>query len=227
MEKKETMLGRILVILVTVPAEMLGALVDLIEKLVSKEGREWFAAFKKFLRKEEVWAKQVVNTILVLDPAKIFNPAEFIGQGWSIWKGPVDGKGLKGEDDHDQANDTLTEVDFAQVVFDTCLNEGELSITGEEKLERLKAIPGRIRLGAKVGVALWDDYQKNKDNSILEWLYHEHQISCLDFCGDILRFPLGNRNVLCLCRFIDRWRWNMRWLGNNWDSVSRSAGLAK
>lgn len=53
---RESMLGRIVTMLVTVPAEWLGTLVDLVEKLLGKDaGAEWFSALGRFLRKENAW----------------------------------------------------------------------------------------------------------------------------------------------------------------------------
>lgn len=46
------MLGKIMRVLVTVKAEWLGALADLMEKLTSPEGDIWFKKLKLFLRKE-------------------------------------------------------------------------------------------------------------------------------------------------------------------------------
>ena len=46
------MLGKVVRVLVTVRAEWLGALADLIEKLTSLEGESWFKNIKLFLRKE-------------------------------------------------------------------------------------------------------------------------------------------------------------------------------
>ncbi len=50
------MLGNLIKLIVTVPAEMLGTLADLVWKLTSDKGPEWFEELKKFLRKEKTWA---------------------------------------------------------------------------------------------------------------------------------------------------------------------------
>ena len=118
-----------------------------------------------------------------------FDPVKFIGKNWSLIP-----------EEHDTRCDALTEVDFGKVQFETCLKEDEtLIIKGEENLTRLKA--GRdIRLGATVFMGLWEDYQKNKENSTLENLYKEKSIAYLDFFGDVLLDPDGYRRVLYLCR---------------------------
>jgi len=50
------MLGKIVRMIVTVPAEWLGTLGDLLEKLTGAEGSVWLTALKRFLRKENQWA---------------------------------------------------------------------------------------------------------------------------------------------------------------------------
>jgi len=51
-------LFRIVELIVTVPKTMLGTLVDLLEKLTGQEGESWFKQFKRFLRKENIrWRK--------------------------------------------------------------------------------------------------------------------------------------------------------------------------
>ena len=145
-----------------------------------------------------------------------FDPVKFIGKNWSLIP-----------EEHDTRCDALTEVDFGKVQFETCLKEDEtLIIKGEEKLTRLKA--GRdIRLGATVFMGLWEDYQKNKENSTLENLYKEKSIAYLDFFGDVLLDPSGDRLVLCLCRDDDgEWAWDYYWLERDWDAHDRSASLA-
>jgi len=68
------MLGKIVRVLVTVKAEWLGALADLMEKLTSPEGDSWFKNLKLFLRKEPCqWEvekpaePQPINTIIRVD----------------------------------------------------------------------------------------------------------------------------------------------------------------
>lgn len=66
---RESMLGRIVTLVVTVPAEWLGTLVDLLEKLLGKEaGQDWFTALGKFLRKEEAWSgkKSILRSLSTL-----------------------------------------------------------------------------------------------------------------------------------------------------------------
>ncbi len=137
--------------------------------------------------------------VLRLDSSHNFDPAEFIGQGWTVWRGPKDGNGLEGEEELDVKESNLAEIDFGQVLFETCLREGETSIKGEEKLQRMIAF-GNIRLGGKAFLDLWLDWQANKENSVLEWLHRNRQITYLDFFGLVLRSPSGNRYVLYLYR---------------------------
>jgi hypothetical protein len=153
--------------------------------------------------------------ILRINPVAAFHPTEFIGKGWTVWKGPADGDGLSGEEELDTHSSSLNEVDFSRVLFESCLKEGEPSIKGEEKLRRLKAT-GNIQFGGNVFLSLWFDYIANRENSCLEWLRRNRNITYLDFFGFVLRGPDGGRYVLCLYWLDSGWSWNADWLGFDW-----------
>ena len=157
--------------------------------------------------------------------AESFNLATFIGKGWFVWKGPKDGNGLEDEEDRDVREDNLTEVDWNAVLFETTLKEGETSITGEEKLNRSKET-GNIRLGGRAFLSLWQDYQKNKENSVLEKLRQTRNILDICFFGLVLRRLLGRRSVLSLYFNGGEWQWGCRWLGCSWRAGAPSASLA-
>ena len=106
----------------------------------------------------------------------------------------------------------------------TSLEKGESQITGEEKLARLKE-SGNVLYCAKVFLSLWEDYQTNKENSVLEYLYHQEGITYIDFFGDVPQSPDGGRSVLCLCRdgddayddsYNDSWYWYDYLLEDDW-----------
>ncbi len=140
----------------------------------------------------------------------------FDNENWTFWKGPKDGNGLNGEEERDRVSLSLTEVDFEKTDFLTCLEKGESSITGEEKLIRLKKL-SRPLYGANQFLGLWEDYQKNKAASVLERLCQQKGITYIDFFGDILRGPGGGRCVLYLYRSGDgSWGWGCGWLGGDW-----------
>ncbi len=77
----DNMLGKLMKLIVTVPAEWLGTLVDLVEKLCGDEGRKWLNALKLFLRKENPW--DIRN--------------------WQVWKTILLGTGPKTADDFRKA----------------------------------------------------------------------------------------------------------------------------
>ena len=183
-------------------------------------------------QKGKMFAAFVENNfrVFVSDPkvirTKFFDPARFIGKDWTIWRGPADGDGLTGEEDIDPRSRDIAEFEVSRIFFETCLGEGENSITGEEKLFRQRKA-GHIRLGGNAFLGLWEDYQANKENSILEWLYQTRKITYLDFFGDILRGPGGRRIVLYLFRYDDgQWDWYCSWLDYGWDASFLSAGCA-
>ena len=158
---------------------------------------------------------------------KLFDPAKFLDKGWTTWKGPSDGDGLSGDEDVDPRSLAFSEIEVGKFLFETCLEEGEKRIAGEEKFRRLKERPDFIRFGGNVFLALWEDYQANKKSSILEWLYQTQKVSFMDFFGTILRGPHGSRIVLYLCRCDGgRWRWSSGWLGHVWAACYPSVGCA-
>jgi hypothetical protein len=163
--------------------------------------------------------------IIRINPDLKFDPTEFIGSGWTVWKGPADGDGLKGEQDLDKRSLALTEVDLAAAIFESGLKKGESSINGEEKLKRLRS-SANTQFGGNVFLALWQDYQQNKENSCLEWLWRNRKISWVSFFGLVLRSPHGSRHVLFLCRSGGVWYWGYIWLGDGWVASFLSAGLA-
>ena len=155
-------------------------------------------------------AKQVVSRILSIPRPAPFDPVAFIGKGWKVLAGETDNRAVK-----------LTEVDFARVNFETCLN-GEPKISGEDKLKRLRE-GGDILLDSGVFLALWNE----EGHKTLNWLHETKGITYLDFFGTILGSPHGYRNVLCLCRDDDgRWFWSCHWLDHDWYAKNFSASLA-
>jgi hypothetical protein len=145
--------------------------------------------------------------------AKPFNVEKFLGKGWKV-------------DEQDERSIALAQIELSALQFETCLKEGESSIVGKEKLTRLKE-SGKILLGANAFFGLWEDYQTNKENSVLEWLWRNHKISYLDFFGTILRSPSGGRDVFYLYRRgRGEWHWGSHWLDRRWRAGDLSAVLA-
>lgn len=68
------MLGRIVKELMTVRDECLGALVDLLEKLKSKDGLEWLKKLKQFLRGEMTLIRHIIDC----------DVQPWIPKGWGI-----------------------------------------------------------------------------------------------------------------------------------------------
>jgi hypothetical protein len=153
-----------------------------------------------------------------------FSPAEFIGQGWTVWKGPANGNGLEGDEDRDVREDDLSVIDWDQILLETHLQGEETSVHGEEKLRCIIA-SGNIQLGGKAFLSLWEDDQANRKNSVLEKLRRKG-VTRIYFFGLRLRNPDGNRCVLCLYWYDGRWSWDYDWLGNRWGDRSPSAVLA-
>lgn len=71
---RDSMLGKILTLVVTAPEEVLGALTDLLEKLIfGHDKREFLTEFRKFLRKEECWVTKKAGKVVA-------NLIRFVGE---------------------------------------------------------------------------------------------------------------------------------------------------
>ncbi len=132
---------------------------------------------------------------LVIDRSKPFDPVKFIGRGWEVAE-------------QDERSLALTGIDFSDVRFESGHQEGEGVITGEVKLERLKAMP-EIRLDAKIGQALYEE----PGQATLRFIYEHFGVSWFELGGTVLRGLGGGRYFLCLGRRDDgSWHWYYFWL---------------
>jgi len=188
------------------------------QQIIKDDPDDFFRRFLKFLAN----GGRVVLGGLKVATAP-FDPVAFLGEKWAFWKGPKDGNGLEGEEERDKTSAALTEVDFGLAEFLTCLEKDEPPIKGEEKHARLKK-SGRTRYGVTVFMGLWLDYLARETESVLEMLFKEKGITYIDFFGDILRDPDGNRCVLYLYRLGDgQWYWDYDWLDYDFDEQNFSA----
>lgn len=160
--------------------------------------------------------------IIQIDRVRTFDPAKFVNKGLTIWRGPVDGEGLKGDEDQDLRALALTEIDLNAVQFDTCLEEGEGLVSGEEKLLRLKA-KSSIRLDAGAFQAIWENREMIPDSWKVDATGNTRYIY---FDGTVLRSPSGLRYVLYLYFEDGEWYWDYDWLSDGRSSGNPSAVLA-
>lgn len=162
------------------------------------------------------------SNILKLDN-RLFGPAEFIGHGWTIWKGPEDGDGLYGKEEQDERSLALSEVNLTDVYLRTMLENHEGQVSYATWLERLKR-SGLIRLDAKVFQTFWENQNliperwKEKTNGHTTYIY---------FDGTILRDPGGLRHIIFLCWTGMAWRWRTVWAGHDFHLGCFSAVLPK
>src|SRR3989344_2479392 len=96
------------------------------------------------------------SRMIKIDRSKPFNPAEFIGKGWSVWRGTADGDGLSGEEEQDAQSLALSEIDLSQILLEAHLKKGESYTSGEERLRRLKTAQ-RAKLDAGVFQTFWEN----------------------------------------------------------------------
>ncbi len=156
---------------------------------------------------------------------KTFDPAKFIGNGWTIWKGDPTGEGLEGDEEQDAASLALAEVDFRTLTqeanFLTGLEGTETVVTGEDKRDRL--IVKATQADARIGQALFEE----KGQTTLRWLYDTLKITWFELLGTTLRNSDGDRSALYLHRQDDgSWGWDYRWLGFGRRTDSPALSLA-
>lgn len=188
---------------------------------VMRNAEEAGRQFTTFLRNG---ARVIVGEprIISINRSTPFNPAEFIGAGWTIWRGPADGDGFSGGEEQDTRSLALTEIDLSAISLKTMIKQGESVVNGEEKLKRLKA-SGVTRLDAGAFKALWDNREllparfKEKTGNNTTFVYCD---------GTVLRSPDGYRYVLYFCFDDGAWLWRCRWLVGVWYVGHPSAVLA-
>ena len=78
-----------------------------------------------------------------------FDPALFMSESWSAAE-------------EDERANRITEIDASSIVVVTALKNGEQSITGEERVKRLKEMP-YIRLGGRAFLGLAPVWWRGED----------------------------------------------------------------
>jgi len=135
-----------------------------------------------------------------------FNPAVFIGEGWSF-------------SDKDRLPLAPADIDPEAVEFiEVVLKKGEVSIKGWERDERLRKAD-RVHLGPDHFLAYWEMCDKLSES----WKI----IGFITFDAVKLRDPDGNRYTLYLCWVGGAWHWYCHWLGGAFNSQYQSAVAGK
>ncbi len=137
-----------------------------------------------------------------------FDPVKFLGKGWSI--------------DEKVGQRAGNNLDAGKIVAKGYLKDGELYTSGEERLERIKAMLDDTQLDAQDFMALWNE----KGHATLRWLYNTKGITFLSFWGTILRNLNDSRYVLFLYWNEGQWSWYCNWLDYDFGADNPSAVLA-
>ena len=143
--------------------------------------------------------------------SRTFDPVKFLGEGWSIV-----------EEETDKRSAALTEFRINDICFGTMLKGREASITGEERLRRLKEADF-VRLDADTFLTFWENKSlipkswKEKVNGNTRFIF---------FDGTVLRNLNDYRCVLHLCWYDGEWHWSCHWLNLDCGSGDLSAVLA-
>ncbi len=145
-----------------------------------------------------------------------------LGPRWPVWLGPVDGNGLEGKPDIDLRAGTILAFDASKVRLLDGLNEGQPTITGEEKRRKL-----RVGIHIQIDVqTLWALYAENGQVT-LRWLHDHHEVTWMESLGTILRNPNGRRCSFCLYRWgSGAWGWDCNWVDSRRDASNPALGLA-
>ncbi|MDP1884254.1 MAG: hypothetical protein Q8L10_02700 [Candidatus Moranbacteria bacterium] len=137
-------------------------------------------------------AVEMRNEQLVI--CDIAGHGEFLGKGFTVWKGPIDGDGLSGEEDRD----TRPFLQSKLYLMSLCSEESHT--IEEQRTSILKTVDNRVLLGLNTALSLIIDVGVHKEKSRLEFEYGEVGISEFIFAGQVFRGPDGKRYVLRLKR---------------------------
>ncbi|MFA6391529.1 MAG: hypothetical protein WCW66_02070 [Patescibacteria group bacterium] len=159
------------------------------------------------MRKDDAVSKDVSPSHLL--KRLPFNPEQFLGKGWKI--------------DEQVGRRTGDNLDAGRIVGKDYLRRWEYNISGEQCLRRIKA-KSDVQLDADDFLALWQE----NGHVTLKWLYGTKGITFLSFWGTILRYPFGDRFVLCLDRFGNgSWNCDYYWVDcGSWGTSRPSSVLA-
>ncbi len=151
------------------------------------------------------------SNIIRINRSQPFNPATFFRFGWTIWKGPSDGNGLEGEEDHNERSLALIEIDLSKLSLEHYIRDRETTIPGYEKQERIKA-SGDIPLD----IGFFWHFWRNQHQIPKSWRAEINGcVPWIGFDGTILRWLDGTRRVLYLKgkgRGRVDWDWDWGWL---------------
>ena len=120
----------------------------------------------------------------------------------------------------DSETSTKKKFDIDNLSFFTGLKEGELYITGEEKLKRAE---GQELFGMEECFRLYEE----EGQKTLRAIYDKYKVEWIEFLGTILLSPDGNRRGFYLYRRDDgSWHWNAHWLVSDRDASLPALVLA-
>ncbi|HEY4525318.1 MAG TPA: hypothetical protein VJL39_03050 [Candidatus Paceibacterota bacterium] len=187
-----------------------GVLADAFDEKADLSDREAIRAAMKL--------PPLVALPVLIKPVRPFNPVDIFGDGWTIWRGPADGKGLEGEEERDERSFTLTELDVGLVEPSVILRNRESYTTSAEQIARIKAEKAEhVRLDPSFAVALRNEPEKYPD----VW-----KGKAIFWDGLVLRSPDGRQYALYSFWDDSRVELNYRRLGFSRDVDDLSALLA-
>lgn len=141
----------------------------------------------------------------------VFNPAEFIGNGWYI--DPKD----------EQLPAAPSDIDPKDVVFKNMHRPGETLLNGEERLRRHREA-GNLCLTADHFFRFWN----MRDQLPEEWKQTgEGEIRFIYFDATVFRHPDGRRYSLFLYWHGGAWSWDYNCLGLDFYRQGQSAVAGK
>lgn len=151
-----------------------------------------------------------------------FDPVSLLGTGASFWKGPKDGKGLKGMIEQDDRSMALTEIDLATIRFKPYIPDGSV-ISGENRMEAIKTA-GDTALDPQIGQSLYEE----EGQKALRFLHDTTGVTWMEFLGQPLCSAYGIRYSLVLYRHGDgSWDRHYYRLGHDRRDSDLAAVLAK
>lgn len=163
---------------------------EVVLRLVDGDHRELGRQFAEFIKNGGRVNVGERNAVSISRPMQ-FDLTTLPGrEGWQI----VD-------EETDQRSVELETLSPSMVRLETMLKTGEPSITGEERLKRIKEA-GHVRLDLGVFLAFWNNQELIPEN----WKENADGTDCfIYFDGTVLLSPLGERYVFCMYRHNSVW----------------------
>ena len=146
-----------------------------------------------------------MTRVTKIDHSDPFKPT-MIGTDWNSWRGPANGDGVNGEEEHDIRSLAMDYLHASRISFKSGISEVGGSLACENRIAQLNS-KACILLGGGPFQAYRADLQLKGESSVVCALFKFHKLNFMGFPGMMLRSPEGKRYFLFLRRTPNSWYW--------------------